>query len=69
MHSRKIGTLKDTQQHLRHANAQTTIGEYVQEVPESVRVAVEQWDRELQQLIRQGKEGKLKSSTAVGRVN
>ena len=70
IHSRKVGAAKDTQQHLRHANAETTIGEYVQEVPDSVRAAVEQWDRELQRLIRERKEGRqLKSSGAGGRVN
>lgn len=34
------GTVKDVQAHLRHAQASTTLGVYVQAVPESVRKAV-----------------------------
>jgi len=35
------GSIKDTQAHLRHASARTTLEFYAQEVPESVRQAVE----------------------------
>jgi len=34
--------LKDVQAHLRHSSAETTLQIYVQEIPESVRLAVEQ---------------------------
>lgn len=40
----KSGGVKDVQAHLRHAQASTTLGVYVQEIPESVRAAVESLD-------------------------
>jgi integrase len=40
----KSGGVKDVQAHLRHAQASTTFGIYVQEIPESVRDAVESLD-------------------------
>lgn len=43
----KHGTVKDVQAHLRHASATTTVGVYMQEIPASVRVAVEELDRVL----------------------
>ena len=43
----KHGTTKDIQSHLRHASPSTTMGVYVQEIPESVRVAVEALDKML----------------------
>ncbi len=41
----RSGNVKDIQAHLRHAEASTTLGIYVQEIPESVRAAVESLDR------------------------
>jgi integrase len=41
----KCGTSKDIQTHLRHASPNTTLGVYVQAMPESVRVAVEALDQ------------------------
>jgi len=41
------GTIKDVQAHLRHANPDTTLGVYIQQIPESVRTAVEALDRKL----------------------
>lgn len=41
----KHGDLKDVQAHLRHAQASTTLEIYVQQVPASVRAAVESLDR------------------------
>lgn len=41
------GTVKDVQAHLRHASATTTLGVYVQEIPASVRAAVEALDAAL----------------------
>ena len=43
----KHGTVKDVQAHLRHASATTTVGVYMQEIPASVRSAVEELDRVL----------------------
>jgi integrase len=43
----KHGTAKDIQAHLRHSTAATTLGVYVQEIPDSVREAVEALDRRL----------------------
>ena len=40
----KHGNLKDVQGHLRHAQASTTLGIYVQSIPESVRAAVQSLD-------------------------
>jgi integrase len=43
----KHGTLKDVQAHLRHASITTTGDIYVQEIPESVRTAVNATTREI----------------------
>lgn len=43
----KHGTVKDVQAHLRHASATTTVGVYMEEIPASVRMAVEELDRVL----------------------
>jgi integrase len=43
----KHGNVKDIQAHLRHASPDVTAGVYMQEIPESVRAAVEALDREL----------------------
>jgi integrase len=43
----KVGTAKDIQAQLRHSTPITTLGVYVQELPESVRVAVEALDQKL----------------------
>jgi integrase len=43
----KVGTAKDIQAHLRHSSPTTTLGVYVQEIPESVRAAVEALDAKL----------------------
>jgi hypothetical protein len=38
--AQKMGSVKDIQAHLRHAKADTTANEYVQELPESVKQMV-----------------------------
>lgn len=43
----KHGTVKDVQSHLRHASPAMTVGVYMQEIPDSVRSAVEELDRTL----------------------
>jgi hypothetical protein len=43
----KHGTMKDVQAHLRHASITTTGNIYVQEIPESVRAAVNATTREI----------------------
>ncbi|HUB83862.1 MAG TPA: site-specific integrase, partial [Bryobacteraceae bacterium] len=43
----KVGTTKDTQALLRHSSPVTTLGVYVQAIPESVRTAVEALDAKL----------------------
>jgi integrase len=43
----KVGTTKDIQAQLRHTTPITTLGVYVQELPESVRTAVEALDQKL----------------------
>jgi integrase len=43
----KYGNVKDIQTHLRHAAPDVTAGTYMQQIPESVRAAVEGMDREL----------------------
>jgi integrase len=47
MLNNKHGNLKDVQNHLRHAQASTTLGIYVQEIPESVQGAVASLDKAL----------------------
>ena len=46
-HLGKFGSVKDVQAHLRHARATTTLDIYIQEIPASVRNAVEQLDEAL----------------------
>ena len=46
----QCGTAKDIQAHLRHSTPATTLGVHVQEIPESVRVAVEALDTKLRGL-------------------
>ena len=41
------GSAKDVQTQLRHADAATTLGLYMQSIPDSVAAAVEALDREL----------------------
>jgi integrase len=41
------GTIKDVQTHLRHASAETTLGIYTKDIPESVKLAVEDMSRNL----------------------
>jgi integrase len=53
----KHGNVKDIQAHLRHASPDVTAGIYMQEIPASVRAAVEALDRELAE------------DTATGMVN
>ena len=43
----QVGTAKDIQAQLRHTTPITTLGVYVQELPESVRTAVEALDQKL----------------------
>jgi integrase len=43
----QVGTTKDIQAQLRHSTPMTTLGVYVQELPESVRTAVEALDQKL----------------------
>jgi len=43
-HLSKHGGIKDVQAHLRHSRATTTLDVYIQEIPESVREAVESLD-------------------------
>jgi integrase len=43
----KLGTVKDAQTQLRHADPTTTLGIYTQEIPESVRETVEKLDQRL----------------------
>jgi len=38
--AQKMGSVKDIQAHLRHAKADTTANEYMQELPESVKQMV-----------------------------
>jgi len=40
----QLKTVKDVQEHLRHATARRTLEHYIKSVPESVRVAVESLD-------------------------
>ena len=43
----QVGTTKDIQAQLRHTTPLTTLGVYVQELPDSVRTAVEALDQKL----------------------
>ena len=46
-HVHGLGTIKDAQAQLRHADIATTLGIYTQEIPESVRKTVEELDEKL----------------------
>jgi integrase len=46
-HVHGLGTIKDAQAQLRHADIATTLGIYTQGIPESVRKTVEELDEEL----------------------
>lgn len=46
-HMQKVGSVKDIQAHLRHSTPAMTIREYIQEIPASVRAAVESLDDKL----------------------
>jgi integrase len=46
-HVHSLGTVKDAQAQLRHADIVTTLGIYTQEIPESVRKTVEELDEKL----------------------
>jgi integrase len=48
-HMQHLGSVKDIQAHLRHARPNITAEVYMQEIPASVRAAVELLDRELTQ--------------------
>ncbi len=43
--------VKDIQAHLRHSRASTTLNEYIQQVPDSVRQAVDWLDSSLKEQI------------------
>jgi len=53
----KVGTTKDIQAQLRHSTPMTTLGVYVQELPESVRAAVEALDQKLCGIAAAGRQG------------
>ena len=55
----QCGTTKDIQSHLRHSTPATSLGVYVQEIPESVRKAVEALDTKLRGLPTTRPEGSL----------
>jgi integrase len=46
-HFHRIGTVKDQQSQMRHTNAQTTMNIYTQAVSDSLRSAMEEFDREM----------------------
>jgi integrase len=46
-HFHRVGTVKDQQSQMRHSNAQTTINIYTQAVSESLRMAMEEFDRKM----------------------
>jgi integrase len=46
-HFHRVGTVKDQQTQMRHANAQTTMNIYTQAVPDSLRSAMEEFDQEM----------------------
>lgn len=49
-HMQGIGSVKDVQSHLRHSTPAMTIGVYMQQIPASVRAAVEALDQKLNPL-------------------
>jgi len=46
-HFHRVGTVKDQQAQMRHSNAQTTINVYTQAVSESLKSAMEEFDRKM----------------------
>jgi integrase len=46
-HFHRIGTVKDQQSQMRHADAQTTMNVYTQAVSESLEAALEEFDRKM----------------------
>jgi integrase len=46
-HMQRLGTVKDIQTHLRHSTPAMTINRYIQQIPASVRAAVESLDNKL----------------------
>ena len=51
-HMQHLGSVKDIQAHLRHARPNVTAEVYIQEIPDSVRAAVESLDRKLSSAFR-----------------
>jgi integrase len=46
-HFHRIGTVKDQQSEMRHSDAQTTINVYTQRVSETLKAALEEFDRKM----------------------
>jgi integrase len=46
-HFHRVGTVKDQQSQMRHSNAQTTMNIYTQKVSDSLRQAMEEFDRRM----------------------
>jgi integrase len=46
-HFHRVGTVKDQQAQMRHTNAQTTLNIYTQSISDSLRNAMEEFDREM----------------------
>lgn len=46
-HFHRVGTVKDQQSQMRHSNAQTTINIYTQAVSDSLKAAMEEFDRKM----------------------
>jgi integrase len=46
-HFHRVGTVKDQQAQMRHTNAQTTMNIYTQAMSDSLREAMEDFDREM----------------------
>ena len=49
-HFHRVGTIKDQQSQMRHSNAQTTMNVYTQTVSESLKEAMEEFDRKMSKL-------------------
>jgi integrase len=46
-HFHRVGTVKDQQSQMRHSNAQTTMNIYTQAMSDSLRLAIEEFDRQM----------------------
>lgn len=46
-HFHRIGTVKDQQSQMRHSDAQTTMTVYTQAVSETLKAALEEFDRKM----------------------